>query len=37
MTLVFEEVLPVLREEGSFTDETFQQVFVTNPQRWLTA
>ena len=37
MALVFEEVLPVLREEGSFTDETFQQVFVTNPQRWLTA
>lgn len=35
MTLVFEEVLPTLREEGSFTDETFQQVFVDNPKAWL--
>ena len=35
MTLVFEKVLPALREEGVFTDETFQQVFVENPKAWL--
>jgi phosphotriesterase-related protein len=37
MTLVFETVLPALREQGSFTDETFQQVFVDNAKSWLTA
>src|SRR5215211_998531 len=37
MTLVFEQVLPKLREEGVFGDETFQRVFVDNPQRWLTS
>jgi len=35
MTLVFEKVIPELREEGVFTDETFQQVFVENPKAWL--
>ncbi len=35
MTLVFEQVLPALREEGSFTDDTFEQVFVENPKAWL--
>ena len=35
MTLIFEKVLPVLRENGAFTDETHQQVFVENPRRWL--
>jgi phosphotriesterase-related protein len=35
MTLVFDEVLPALREEGVFTDEHFQTLFVDNPRRWL--
>jgi phosphotriesterase-related protein len=35
MVLVFDEVLAKLREEGSFTDEHFEQVFVANPRRWL--
>jgi phosphotriesterase-related protein len=35
MTLVFDEVLPALRKEGSFTDEHFQTIFVDNPRRWL--
>jgi phosphotriesterase-related protein len=35
MTFVFESVLPTLRDEGSFTDEHFEQIFVVNPQRWL--
>jgi phosphotriesterase-related protein len=35
MTFVFESVLPTLREQGAFTDEHFEQIFVTNPQRWL--
>ena len=37
MTIVFEKVLPTLREDGAFTDETYQQVFVENPKAWLTA
>jgi phosphotriesterase-related protein len=37
MTLIFEKVLPVLRKDGAFTDETYQQVFVENPKAWLTA
>jgi phosphotriesterase-related protein len=35
MTLVFDEVIPALREEGAFTDEHFQTMFVDNPRRWL--
>jgi phosphotriesterase-related protein len=37
MTLVFDEVVPVLREQGVFDDEVFQTIFVENPKRWLTA
>jgi phosphotriesterase-related protein len=37
MTLVFEKAVPELREQGVFDDATFQQVFVDNPKRWLTA
>jgi phosphotriesterase-related protein len=37
MTLVFEEILPALRESGAFTDEHFQTIFVENPRRWLSA
>jgi phosphotriesterase-related protein len=37
MTLVFDEVVPALREQGALDDETFQTVFVENPKRWLTA
>jgi phosphotriesterase-related protein len=37
MTLVFEEVVPALREAGAMDDETFATVFVENPRRWLTA
>jgi phosphotriesterase-related protein len=37
MTLVFEEVVPALRERGVMDDEVFQTVFVENPRRWLTA
>src|SRR3954465_9132168 len=35
MTLVFEEVLPWLREQGVFDDDTMKTVFVENPRRWL--
>jgi phosphotriesterase-related protein len=35
MTLVFDEVLPELREQDVFGDETFEQVFRENPRRWL--
>jgi phosphotriesterase-related protein len=35
MTLVFDEVLPALREDGSLTDEHVQTIFVDNPRRWL--
>jgi phosphotriesterase-related protein len=37
MTLVFEEVVPFLREQGVMDDESFNTVFVENPRRWLTA
>jgi len=36
MTLIFDEVLPALREEGALTDEHFQTMFVDNARRWLT-
>jgi phosphotriesterase-related protein len=35
MTLVFEEVLPWLREQGVLDDAAFGTVFVQNPARWL--
>jgi predicted metal-dependent phosphotriesterase family hydrolase len=35
MTLVFEEVLPWLREQGVLDDTAFDTVFVQNPGRWL--
>jgi phosphotriesterase-related protein len=37
MTLVFDEVVPALREQGVLDDQTFNTVFVENPRRWLTA
>jgi phosphotriesterase-related protein len=37
MTLVFEEVVPALREQGALDDESFNTIFVENPKRWLTA
>ncbi|HEY2718845.1 MAG TPA: hypothetical protein VGI52_04375 [Solirubrobacteraceae bacterium] len=37
MTLVFDEVVPWLREQGVLDDAAFQTVFVENPKRWLTA
>jgi phosphotriesterase-related protein len=37
MTLVFDEVVPALREAGAMDDDSFQTVFVENPKRWLTA
>jgi phosphotriesterase-related protein len=37
MTLVFDEVVPALREQGVMDDATFHTVFVENPRRWLTA
>ncbi len=37
MTLVFEEVVPALRELGAMDDASFDTVFVENPRRWLTA
>lgn len=37
MNLVFDEVLPALRELGVLDDEVFRTVFVKNPARWLTA
>jgi phosphotriesterase-related protein len=37
MTLVFEEVVPALRELGVMDDETFRTIFTENPRRWLTA
>jgi phosphotriesterase-related protein len=36
MTLVFEEVVPWLREQGVMDDATFNTIFVENPRRWLT-
>ena len=35
MTLVFDEVVPALREQGALDDSSFQTVFVENPRRWL--
>ncbi len=35
MTLVFEEVVPWLREQGVMDDAVFETVFVENPARWL--
>lgn len=37
MTLVFDEVVPWLREQGVMDDGSFQTIFVENPKRWLTA
>jgi len=37
MTLVFDEVLPALREEGVLDDDVERTLFVDNPRRWLTA
>lgn len=37
MTLVFDEVVPALREAGAMDDDSFHTVFVENPKRWLTA
>jgi phosphotriesterase-related protein len=37
MTLVFDEVVPTLRELGAMDDDSFDTVFVQNPKRWLTA
>jgi len=37
MTLVFEEVVPYLREQGVMDDALFETIFVENPRRWLTA
>jgi phosphotriesterase-related protein len=37
MTLVFDEVVPTLREQGVLDEQTFNTVFVENPRRWLTA
>jgi phosphotriesterase-related protein len=37
MTLVFDEVVPALREQGAMDDQSFNTVFVENPKRWLTA
>jgi phosphotriesterase-related protein len=35
MTLVFDQVLPTLREEGALSDEHVGTIFVDNPRRWL--
>lgn len=37
MTLVFDEVVPALRELGVMDDDTFATIFTANPRRWLTA
>jgi phosphotriesterase-related protein len=36
MTLVFDEVVPALREMGVMDDAVFETIFVQNPRRWLT-
>jgi phosphotriesterase-related protein len=36
MTLVFDEVVPALRELGVMDDAVFATVFTENPKRWLT-
>ena len=35
MTLVFEEVVPALREMGVMDDGVFETIFVENPRRWI--
>jgi phosphotriesterase-related protein len=35
MSLIFEEVLPWLRDQGVLDDAVFRTVFVENPARWL--
>jgi len=35
MTLVFDEVVPALRELGVMDDAVFNTIFVENPRRWL--
>jgi phosphotriesterase-related protein len=35
MTLVFDQVLPWLREQGVWDDATYATVFEENPRRWL--
>ena len=35
MTLVFDEVVPWLREQGVMDDAVFDTIFVDNPRRWL--
>ena len=35
MTLVFEEVVPWLRDQGVMDDAVFDTIFVENPRRWL--
>jgi predicted metal-dependent phosphotriesterase family hydrolase len=37
MTLVFDEVVPALREQGALDDSSFNAIFVENVRRWLTA
>src|ERR1700730_14086558 len=37
MTLVFDEVVPTLREQGVLDDRLFETIFVENPKRWLTS
>jgi len=36
MTLVFEQVVPWLREQGVLDDDGFRTIFEDNPRRWLT-
>jgi phosphotriesterase-related protein len=35
MTLVFDAVVPWLREQGVFDDDAFRTIFEDNPRRWL--
>jgi len=37
MTLVFDEVIPALREQGVMDDQVFHTIFFDNPKRWLSA
>jgi phosphotriesterase-related protein len=37
MTLVFDEVIPALREQEVMDDQVFHTIFVENPKRWLSA
>jgi phosphotriesterase-related protein len=36
MTLVFDEVVPWLREQGAMDDASYDTIFRANPRRWLT-